>query len=72
VHSIELVGAPDWFKDGPVALLYGITAVLLTCAPAIKDASELCCVNYWLQAKMKGTAAAGLPQQGGSAFTPGR
>jgi hypothetical protein len=26
VHSIELLGVPDWFKDGPVALPYGITA----------------------------------------------
>jgi pimeloyl-ACP methyl ester carboxylesterase len=41
VHSVELIGAPDWFKEGPVALPYGITAVPLTYAPAIKDASEL-------------------------------
>jgi hypothetical protein len=41
VHNVELIGAPDWFKDGPVALPYGITAVPLTYAPAIKDASEL-------------------------------
>ena len=41
VHSVELVGAPDWFKEGPVALPYGVTAVPLTYAPAVKDASEL-------------------------------
>ena len=41
VHSVELVGAPDWFKEGPVALPYGITAVPLSYAPALKDASEL-------------------------------
>src|SRR6516225_66652 len=41
VHSVELVGAPDWFKEGPVALPYGITAVPLSYAPAVKDASEL-------------------------------
>ena len=41
VHGVELVGAPEWFKDGPVALPYGVTAVPLTYAPAVKDASEL-------------------------------
>ena len=41
VHSVELVGAPDWFKEGPVALPYGISAVPLSYAPAVKDASEL-------------------------------
>jgi pimeloyl-ACP methyl ester carboxylesterase len=41
VHSVELVGAPDWFREGPVALPYGVTAVPLTYAPAVKDASEL-------------------------------
>jgi pimeloyl-ACP methyl ester carboxylesterase len=41
VHSVELVGAPDWFREGPVELRYGVTAVPLTYAPAVKDASEL-------------------------------
>src|SRR6202163_4013764 len=41
VHGVELVGAPDWFRDGPVALPYGVTAVPLSYAPAVKDASEL-------------------------------
>jgi pimeloyl-ACP methyl ester carboxylesterase len=41
VHSVELVGAPDWFKEGPLALPYGITAVPLTYTPAVRDAAEL-------------------------------
>jgi pimeloyl-ACP methyl ester carboxylesterase len=41
VHSVELVGAPEWFREGAVALPYGVTAVPLTYAPAVKDASEL-------------------------------
>jgi len=41
VHSVELIGAPDWFKEGPVALPYGISGVPLTYAPPVKDASEL-------------------------------
>jgi hypothetical protein len=41
LHSVELIGAPDSFKDRPVALPYGITAVPLTYVPAIKNASEL-------------------------------
>jgi len=41
VHSVELIGAPDWFKEGPVSLPFGISGVPLTYAPAVKDASEL-------------------------------
>ena len=41
VHGVELVGAPDWFKEGPVALPYGVTAVPLSYSPAVKDAAEL-------------------------------
>jgi pimeloyl-ACP methyl ester carboxylesterase len=40
-HGLEFVGAPDFFKEGPIALAYGITSVPLTYAPAVKDASEL-------------------------------
>jgi pimeloyl-ACP methyl ester carboxylesterase len=40
-HPVDFIGAPDWFKEGPIALGYGITGVPLTYAPAIKDASEL-------------------------------
>ena len=41
VHSVKLVGAPDWFKEGPVSLPFGVSGVPLTYAPAVKDASEL-------------------------------
>jgi len=44
-HSVEFVGAPDWFKEGPLALGYGITGVPLTYAPAVKNASELAIVR---------------------------
>src|SRR5262249_50587951 len=40
-HGLEFVGAPDYFKEGPIALTYGITSVPLTYAPAVQDASEL-------------------------------
>jgi pimeloyl-ACP methyl ester carboxylesterase len=35
------VGSPDWFKDGRLALAYGITDVPLTYAPAVTDPAEL-------------------------------
>jgi pimeloyl-ACP methyl ester carboxylesterase len=41
VHSVEFIGAPDWFKEGPVALPYGLSSVPLAYDPPIKDASEL-------------------------------
>ncbi len=41
VHGVEFVGAPDWFKEGPVALTYGLSSVPLTYDPPAKDASEL-------------------------------
>jgi pimeloyl-ACP methyl ester carboxylesterase len=41
VHGVEFVGAPNWFKEGPASLPYGITAVPLAYAPAVKNASEL-------------------------------
>jgi pimeloyl-ACP methyl ester carboxylesterase len=40
-HGLEFVGAPDFFKEGPIALAYGVTSLPLTFAPAVKDASEL-------------------------------
>jgi len=40
-YQVEFIGAPHWFKQGTLALPYGITAVPLTYAPPIKDASEL-------------------------------
>jgi pimeloyl-ACP methyl ester carboxylesterase len=44
-HPVEFVGAPDWFKEEPMALTYGLTAVPLTYAPAVKDATELSIVR---------------------------
>jgi pimeloyl-ACP methyl ester carboxylesterase len=40
-YQVDFVGAPDYFKQGPLALPYGITAVPLTYAPAVADAKEL-------------------------------
>ena len=41
VHGVDFIGAPSWFKEGPVSLPYGITAVPLNYAPAVKSAAEL-------------------------------
>jgi pimeloyl-ACP methyl ester carboxylesterase len=41
VHSLEFVGAPSWFKEGPVSLSYGLSSAPLTYSPPVKDASEL-------------------------------
>jgi pimeloyl-ACP methyl ester carboxylesterase len=41
VHGVEFIGAPDWFKEGPVSLPYGIASVPLAYDPPVKDASEL-------------------------------
>jgi pimeloyl-ACP methyl ester carboxylesterase len=40
-HEAQFVGSPDWFKDGRLALAYGITDVPLTYAPAVTDPAEL-------------------------------
>ncbi len=40
-HAVQFAGAPLWFKDGGVALAWGITDVPLAYAPAVTDASEL-------------------------------
>ena len=44
-HGVEFVGAPTWFKEGPVSLTYGITSVPLNYMPAVKSASELAFVR---------------------------
>jgi pimeloyl-ACP methyl ester carboxylesterase len=44
-HPVEFIGAPDWFKEGPVALSYGITGVPLTYAPPVKDPAEIAIVR---------------------------
>ncbi|MSP95253.1 MAG: alpha/beta fold hydrolase [Alphaproteobacteria bacterium] len=45
VHSVDFVGAPKWFEEGPVSLAYGITAVPLNYVPAVKSAAELAFVR---------------------------
>jgi pimeloyl-ACP methyl ester carboxylesterase len=41
VHSMEFVGAPDWFKEGRIENAYGLSAVPLTYDPPVKDPAEL-------------------------------
>jgi hypothetical protein len=41
VHDVEFIGAPDYFRDGPVARPWGLAAIPLTYAPAISDPSQL-------------------------------
>jgi pimeloyl-ACP methyl ester carboxylesterase len=40
-RSLDFIGAPDWFKEGKLALTYGIASVPLTYAPALTDPAEL-------------------------------
>ena len=40
-YQVEFKGTPDYFKEGPLTLPYGITAVPLTYSPPIKDTTEL-------------------------------
>ena len=40
-YQVDFIGAPDYFKQGPLALPYGITAVPLNYSPAVADAKEL-------------------------------
>src|SRR5215468_6163012 len=44
-YQVEFIGAPDYFKQGPLALPYGLTAVPLNYSPAIADAKELAVVQ---------------------------
>jgi len=41
VHDIELVGAPDWFRDGPLTKPWGLTTAPITYAPPAASPSEL-------------------------------
>jgi pimeloyl-ACP methyl ester carboxylesterase len=41
VHDVDLIGAPDYFRDGPVARPWGLAAIPLTYAPTATDASQL-------------------------------
>jgi pimeloyl-ACP methyl ester carboxylesterase len=43
-YGVDFVGAPEYFRQGPLALTYGVTAVPLTYAPPVADASELAMV----------------------------
>ena len=43
-YSIEFVGAPTWFKQGPTGLAYGITSVPLTYVPPVNDPADLAIV----------------------------
>jgi pimeloyl-ACP methyl ester carboxylesterase len=40
-YQVEFIGAPDWFKQGPLALPYGISILSLVYAPAISSSSDL-------------------------------
>jgi pimeloyl-ACP methyl ester carboxylesterase len=44
-YQVDFIGAPDYFKQGPLALPYGLSAVPLTYAPAVRDAQELAIVQ---------------------------
>jgi pimeloyl-ACP methyl ester carboxylesterase len=44
-YQVDFVGAPDYFKQGPLALPYGLSAVPLTYTPAVADAKELAIVQ---------------------------
>jgi pimeloyl-ACP methyl ester carboxylesterase len=41
VHDIEQIGAPDWFRDGPLSKPWGVTAIPVTYAPAAANAAEM-------------------------------
>jgi pimeloyl-ACP methyl ester carboxylesterase len=40
-YQLEFIGAPDWFKQGPLALPYGISILPISYAPAVASPSEL-------------------------------
>jgi pimeloyl-ACP methyl ester carboxylesterase len=44
-YQVDFIGAPDYFKQGPLALPYGVTAVPLSYSPPIADAKELAFVE---------------------------
>jgi pimeloyl-ACP methyl ester carboxylesterase len=41
VHDLDLLGAPEWFRDGAPTRNWGLTAIPITYAPPARDASEL-------------------------------
>ena len=40
-YSVEFIGAPDYFRQGQLGLIYGITAMPLSYSPPVASASEL-------------------------------
>ena len=40
-YTVQAVGAPEWFRQGPLALPYGISILPLTYEPPVKEAEEL-------------------------------
>ena len=40
-YSVEFIGAPDYFRQGRLGLIYGITAMPLSYSPPVGSASEL-------------------------------
>jgi pimeloyl-ACP methyl ester carboxylesterase len=44
-YQVDFIGAPDYFKQGPLALPYGLSAVPLTYSPSVADANELAIVQ---------------------------
>jgi pimeloyl-ACP methyl ester carboxylesterase len=45
VHDVDFIGPADYFRDGPVARPWGLSAIRLTYAPAVSDPSELAFVQ---------------------------
>src|SRR5204862_7480801 len=41
VHDLELIGAPDYFRDGAVTRPWGLGAIPLKYSPAAAEASQL-------------------------------
>jgi pimeloyl-ACP methyl ester carboxylesterase len=41
VHDIELIGAPDYFRDGAVTRPWGLGAIPLKYSPAVSDPAQL-------------------------------
>src|SRR6188508_1730224 len=44
-YQVDFIGAPDYFKQGPLALPYGLSAVPLAYSPPIADAKDLAVVQ---------------------------
>lgn len=40
-HDVQLVGAPDWFKDGSLSKPYGLTRTAMHFAPPVGDPKEI-------------------------------